>query len=72
MRQLPIYPASQPDVLLLETPSELEQRIGVARRAVTATYLDARAQVQGVISRWISVEQSVERMSPILIVSLLA
>lgn len=58
--KLPIYPASQPDVLLLETPSELEQRIGVARRAVTATYLDARAQVQGVISRWISVEQSVE------------
>ena len=47
-------------MLLIETPSELEKQIGKARRAVTATYLDARAQVQGVISRWISVEESVE------------
>lgn len=60
LRQLPIYPEPTPDVLLLETPSELEQHIGTARRAVTATYLDARAQVQGVVSRWISVEASVE------------
>lgn len=47
-------------MLLVETPSELEKQIAKARRAVTATYIDARAQVQGVISRWISVEESVE------------
>ncbi|EPS93393.1 hypothetical protein FOMPIDRAFT_1026557 [Fomitopsis schrenkii] len=58
--KLPIYPAPAQDVLLVETPSELEQHIGTARRAVTATYLDARAQVQGVVSRWISIEESVE------------
>jgi len=59
--KLPIYPEPTRDVLLIETPSELEQQIGKARRAVTGTYLDARAQVQGVVSRWISVEESVEK-----------
>ncbi|KZT66174.1 hypothetical protein DAEQUDRAFT_768207 [Daedalea quercina L-15889] len=59
--KLPIYPETNQDVLLIETPSELEKQIGKARRAVTATYLDARAQVQGVVSRWISVEESVEK-----------
>ncbi|KAI0363667.1 hypothetical protein BV20DRAFT_1057841 [Pilatotrama ljubarskyi] len=58
--KLPIYPAPDPEVVLVETPSELEKRIGVARRAVTATYLDAHARVQSVISRWIGVEQAVE------------
>ena len=51
-------------MLLVETPSELEKQIARARRAVTATYLDARAQVQGVVSRWISVEESVESACP--------
>ncbi|KZT05163.1 uncharacterized protein LAESUDRAFT_737684 [Laetiporus sulphureus 93-53] len=55
-----MYPSPDAPVLLLEAPSELEKQIGVARRAVTASYLDARAQVQGVISRWIDVEQAVE------------
>ncbi|CCM06590.1 uncharacterized protein FIBRA_08868 [Fibroporia radiculosa] len=59
--KLPIYPAPNTDILLLDTPSELEKQIGVARRAVTATYDDARGQVQGVISRWINVEQAVEQ-----------
>ncbi|KAI0659863.1 apolipo protein O-domain-containing protein [Cubamyces menziesii] len=58
--KLPIYPAPDPEVVLLETPSELEKQIGVARRAVTATYLDAHSRVQSVISRWIGVEQAVE------------
>ncbi|KAH9948329.1 apolipo protein O-domain-containing protein, partial [Amylocystis lapponica] len=58
--QLPIYPAPEPEILLLETPSELEKQIRVARRAVTATYLDAHARVQHVVSRWIGVEQAVE------------
>lgn len=50
-------------IVLVETPSELEKQIGIARRAVTASYLDARAQVQGVVSRWIGVEQAVESAS---------
>ncbi|KAI0628586.1 apolipo protein O-domain-containing protein [Trametes polyzona] len=58
--KLPIYPTPDPEIILVETPSELEKQIGVARRAVTATYLDAHARVQNVISRWIGVEQAVE------------
>ncbi|KAI0641347.1 apolipo protein O-domain-containing protein [Trametes meyenii] len=57
---LPIYPTPDPEVLLVETPSELERQIGVARQAATTTYLDAHARVQAVISRWIGVEQAVE------------
>ncbi|KAI0945819.1 hypothetical protein AcV7_009956 [Taiwanofungus camphoratus] len=59
--KLPIYPVPDPMIVLVETPSELEKQIGIARRAVTASYLDARAQVQGVVSRWIGVEQAVEK-----------
>ncbi|OSD05101.1 hypothetical protein PYCCODRAFT_1475659 [Trametes coccinea BRFM310] len=58
--KLPIYPAPEPEIILVETPSELEKQIGVARRAVTATYEDAHARVQNVVSRWIGVEQAVE------------
>ncbi|OJT13708.1 MICOS subunit MIC26 [Trametes pubescens] len=58
--KLPIYPSPDSEVILVETPSELEKQIGVARRAVTTTYLDAHSRVQSVISRWIGVEQAVE------------
>lgn len=58
--KLPIYPSPDSEVVLVETPSELEKQIGVARRAVTTTYLDAHSRVQSVISRWIGVEQAVE------------
>ena len=44
----------------METPSELEKQIGVARRALTDTYLDAHSRVQAVVSRWTDVEQAVE------------
>ncbi|KAI0761316.1 apolipo protein O-domain-containing protein [Trametes elegans] len=58
--KLPIYPTPDPEIVLVETPSELEKQIGVARRTVTATYEDAHARVQAVVSRWIGVEQAVE------------
>ncbi|PCH42756.1 hypothetical protein WOLCODRAFT_138052 [Wolfiporia cocos MD-104 SS10] len=58
--KLPIYPAPAPEVLLLDAPSGLETQIGAARTAATATYRDARAQVQAVVSRWIGVEHAVE------------
>ncbi|THH20469.1 hypothetical protein EUX98_g8577 [Antrodiella citrinella] len=59
--KLPIYPRAGSEILLQETPSELERQIGVARQAVTSTYFDSHARVQEVVSRWIGVEQAVER-----------
>lgn len=41
-------------------PSELERQIGILRRQTTATYRDAHAQVQGLVSKWIGVEHAVE------------
>ncbi|KAG5642283.1 hypothetical protein DXG03_003060 [Asterophora parasitica] len=58
--KLSIYPSQTPDVLLVETPSPLEEQIGVARRRVTETYREAHSRVQGVISRWIGVEHAIE------------
>jgi len=59
--KLSIYPAAEQDILLLETPSELEKQIGVARRAATGVFNDAHSRVRGVISKWIGVEHAVER-----------
>ena len=59
--QLSIYPEPDPEIVLQETPSELERQIGVARTAVTGVYLQAHQEVQGVVSKWIGVEQAVER-----------
>ena len=53
---------------MVETPSELEKQIAVARRAVTGTYLDARSRVQEVVSRWIGIEQAVECAFDIVVV----
>ncbi|KAH8081340.1 apolipo protein O-domain-containing protein [Cristinia sonorae] len=58
--KLPIYPRPDPEIVLQENPSELERQIGIARRAVTHTYLEGHAKVQEVVSRWIGVEQAVE------------
>jgi organizing structure protein 2 len=61
--QLPIYPAPEPEIVLIETPTELERQIGVARTHATAVYADGHAQVQAVVSRWIGVEHAVEGVS---------
>ncbi|KAF9552095.1 hypothetical protein CPC08DRAFT_674493 [Agrocybe pediades] len=58
--KLPIYPEPTPDVLLVESPSELEKQIGVARRHVHRAYSDAHAHIQGWVSKWIGVEHAVE------------
>ncbi|KIP02678.1 hypothetical protein PHLGIDRAFT_26481 [Phlebiopsis gigantea 11061_1 CR5-6] len=57
---LSIYPKADADILLQEVPSELEHQISKVRVAVTDSYVDARARVQAVVSRWIGIEQSVE------------
>ncbi|KAF8144239.1 apolipo protein O-domain-containing protein [Mycena galopus ATCC 62051] len=59
-QKLSIYAAPPTEVLLLDTPSALEAHIGTARRAVTGKYREAHAQVQGVVSQWIGVENQVE------------
>ncbi|KAG8215384.1 apolipo protein O-domain-containing protein [Butyriboletus roseoflavus] len=55
-----IYPNPPPTLVLLDTPSPLELRIGQVRREVCGYYSGARTRVQGVIDRWIHVEQAVE------------
>ncbi|KAJ7493867.1 apolipo protein O-domain-containing protein [Mycena latifolia] len=60
LTQLSIYAAPPEDVLLLDTPSALEVHIGTARRAATNRYREAHAHVQGLVSRWIGVENRVE------------
>ncbi|EMD32687.1 hypothetical protein CERSUDRAFT_99064 [Gelatoporia subvermispora B] len=67
--KLPIYPVPEPELILVETPLPFEAEIGVARRAVTATVNDAQARVQGVVSRWIGVEQAVEHRIKSLVAS---
>ncbi|KAJ7264832.1 apolipo protein O-domain-containing protein [Mycena rebaudengoi] len=59
-QKLSIYPSPPQELLLVDTPSALEQHIGVARRHATASYLSAHAHVQGIVSRWIGVEHAVE------------
>ncbi|KAG6335103.1 hypothetical protein ID866_3992 [Astraeus odoratus] len=58
--KLPIYPRPSPTLVLLDTPSSLELRIGEVRRELCGHYAGARAHVQGVIDRWIHIENMVE------------
>ncbi|KAF8439759.1 apolipo protein O-domain-containing protein [Boletus edulis BED1] len=58
--QLSIYPRPTPTLVLLDTPSPLEWRIGQVRREVCGYYFGARTHVQGVIDRWVRVEEAVE------------
>ncbi|KIJ64200.1 hypothetical protein HYDPIDRAFT_28642 [Hydnomerulius pinastri MD-312] len=58
--KLPIYPTPSATLVLLDTPSPLELRIGQVRRELCGYYSGAQAQVQGVVDRWIHVEEVVE------------
>ncbi|KXN90378.1 Mitochondrial organizing structure protein 2 [Leucoagaricus sp. SymC.cos] len=58
--KLSIYSADTPDVLLVETPSALENQIGVVRRQARQVYRDGRDYVQGWVSKWVGVEHAVE------------
>ncbi|KAF9040003.1 apolipo protein O-domain-containing protein [Panaeolus papilionaceus] len=59
-RLLSIYPTPDPEILLVESPSTLEQQIGVARRQVEQTYANAHSELQRWVSKWIGVEHAVE------------
>ncbi|KAF9231443.1 hypothetical protein BU15DRAFT_82395 [Melanogaster broomeanus] len=55
-----IYSKPTQTLVLLDTPSPLELRIGQVRRELCGYYSGARTHVQGVIDRWINVEEMVE------------
>jgi len=57
---LSIYPGPDPEVLLVETHSELERQIGAVRVKATGIYNNSQAQVHSVVSKWIGVEEAVE------------
>ncbi|KAI5118720.1 hypothetical protein M0805_004518 [Coniferiporia weirii] len=59
--KLPIYPEPEPQLVLVDTPSELERQIGAAREAITGTYENSYAYVHGWVNKWINVEHAVER-----------
>ena len=69
IHQLSIYPSPTPDIVLVESPSELENRISVVRRKVCQTYSEAHAQVQGWISTWVGIEHAVECSSLLILPS---
>jgi len=58
--KLPIYPSPTEDIVLAESPSELENRIAVVRRKALNTYSEAHAHVQGWVTRWVDVEHAIE------------
>ncbi|KAJ7118056.1 apolipo protein O-domain-containing protein [Mycena epipterygia] len=58
--KLSIYADPPKEIVLLDTPSALEGHIGTVRRTVTGQYREAHTQVQGLVSRWIGVENRVE------------
>jgi hypothetical protein len=58
--QLSIYPSPESEILVVDTPSVLEQHIGAARRQSTAVFCETRAKVHGAVSQWIGFEHAVE------------
>ncbi|KAI0031920.1 apolipo protein O-domain-containing protein [Vararia minispora EC-137] len=58
---LSIYPLPESEIVVVDSPSVLEQQIGTARRRATAVLRDAQAKVHGVVSEWIGFEHAVEQ-----------
>ena len=48
--------------MLVRTDSILAAHIGVAREYTTSTYNDVASSLHGVVTKWIGVEEAVERM----------
>ncbi|THH05677.1 hypothetical protein EW145_g4617 [Phellinidium pouzarii] len=59
--KLSIYPEPEPQLVLVDTPSELERRIGTTRESLTANYKDSYAYVHGWVYKWINIEHAVEQ-----------
>ena len=61
MYQPSVYSEPEPQLVLIDTPTELEKQIGGARETVTGAYRDSYSYVQGWVNKWIGVEHAVER-----------
>ena len=61
--KLPIYPQPEDQLVLVNSPTELERQIGQVRVKVTDTYKDSYAYVQSWVDRWIATEHAIERAS---------
>ncbi|CAI2184347.1 751_t:CDS:2 [Funneliformis geosporum] len=60
-KKLCIYDEPKPDVVLVESPTRLEEAIKQARIHVTKTACDLERQFHGVINKWITIEQNTEK-----------
>ncbi|KAL5520273.1 hypothetical protein ACEPAG_9486 [Sanghuangporus baumii] len=58
---LPIYPTPEPQLVLVESPTELEHRIRNVRERLTKSYETSYAYVQSWVDRWIAIEHAVEK-----------
>jgi len=58
--KLPIYPSPTTDILLVDSPSELEKRIAIVRRTASQTYAEAHAHIRGWVTSWVGVEHAIE------------
>ncbi|KAG8928324.1 hypothetical protein FRC02_007079 [Tulasnella sp. 418] len=67
--KLSIYPKPDPEVILVETHSELEKNIGIAREYVTERYKQGQSAIQSGVEKWIGVEHAVEKQIKDLIPS---
>ncbi|KAK2462434.1 hypothetical protein APHAL10511_005531 [Amanita phalloides] len=60
-QKLSVYDQYEPEIILLESPSPLELRIGQVRRKITQALTQVRDEGQGIVNKWIGVEQAVEK-----------
>ena len=61
--KLPIYPQPEDQLVLVNSPTDLERQIRQVRVKVTDTYKDSYAYVQSWVDRWIATEHAIERAS---------
>jgi organizing structure protein 2 len=66
-QKLSIYPGPEREIVVVDAPSVLETKIGVARKAVTGVVRDVHGRVHGVISEWIGIEHAIEHRVKALI-----
>jgi len=66
-QKLSIYPEPEREIVVVDAPSVLETRIGVARRAVMGVVRDVHGRVHGAVSEWIGIEHAVEHRVKALI-----
>jgi len=58
--KLSIYPSPTQDIILVDSPSILENRISVVRRKALQTYCEAHSHIQGWVTSWVGVEHAIE------------